>query len=473
MGVFFIINSVCEPGTSQRQDTRQARLFVENCVHTAMKVALINSRQDIAGCNIRHHIEQCLAQSPEAGRAGNRTYEFFDVDGRLIHAEGVDTGIDADLLIFLSRHTSVNPAPVLTVHVTGNYRDAELGGRPRTLAPAAPAMMQATLRALARHCPEGYRVSYEVTHHGPTELFHPSFFVEIGSTEKEWADPAAGRAVADAVLEAVPLADAVPLIGFGGTHYAVRETGIALATRGAFGHVAHTREIAALDEEMIRSMIEKSGAVAAYIDRKALDHATLSHLLDILDRIPVLRLSESEIAALGHLPWETCRAVQELAGTVGPGTRCYIHALAGSGPLTLIALDPVLLAEAVKAGEADLIRGFEAFSLAHLATQDNRLLPQFVVFCKDSSQIINALNTLCVKIIRSREITATERDCLIIRKVRFDPEKARELGIPAGPAYRQLALGQAIEHDGRVILPEMVSVRTETKIHIPGLEKNS
>ena len=135
-------------------------------------------------------------------------------------------------------------------------------------------MMQATLRALARHCPGNYRVSYEITHHGPTGLTHPSFFVEIGSTEKEWADRGCRPAVAEAVLE-VTLTNAVPLIGFGGTHYAVRETGISLATRGAFWHIAHTREIASLDEDMCRSMIERSGAVAAYIDRKALDHACL------------------------------------------------------------------------------------------------------------------------------------------------------------------------------------------------------
>ena len=438
-----------------------------------MKVALINSRQDIAGCNIRHHIEQCLARNPPPACGQGRTYEFFEVDGRLIHAEGVDTGIDADLVIFLSRHSSVNPVPVLTVHVTGNYRDAELGGNPHTLAPAAPAMMHAVLRALARHCPEGYRVSYEVTHHGPTGLSHPSFFVEIGSTEKEWADPAAGRAVAEAVLDATAPDGAVPLVGFGGTHYAVRETEIALATRGAFGHIAHTREIAALDEEMIRSMIEKSGAAAAYIDRKALDHAALLHLLGILDRIPVLRLSESEIAALGHLSWETYCAVRALAATVSPHARCFIHALDGAGPLAVVSVDPVLLAEAKKSDEPALIHGFSPLSVVHLTTEDNVLLPQFVVFRKDSSEIINALNTLCVKIIRSKEITATERDCLIISKVRFDPRKARELGIPAGPAYRKLALGQAVEHDGRVILPEMVSVRTEIKIHIPGLEKNS
>ena len=438
-----------------------------------MKVALIHSRQDIAGCNIRHHIEQCLTRDSVPAQGSGRIYSFFDVDGRLIHAEGVDAGIDADVVIFLSRHTSVNPEPVLTVHATGNYRDAELGGSPRTLAPAAPPMMQATLRALARHCPGGYRVSCEVTHHGPTGLSHPSFFVEIGSTEKEWADPATGRAVADAVLEAVPLTNAVPLIGFGGTHYAVRETQIALATRGAFGHIAHTREIPAIDEEMCRSMIEMSGAVAAYIDRKALDHASLDRIAGLLDRMGIIRLSESEIAALGHLSWDTYRAVRELTGTVAPGTRCYIHTLEGAGPLALISLDPVLLAEAAKAGEADLIRGFENLALAHLATQDNRLLPQFVVFRKDSSILINALNTLCVKIIRNRESTATENDCLIIRKVRFDPGKARELGVPAGPAFRQLAAGQAVEHDGQVITPDRVSVTSETRIHIPGLENYS
>ncbi|WP_292424947.1 D-aminoacyl-tRNA deacylase [Methanoregula sp.] len=438
-----------------------------------MKVALINSHQDIAGCNIRHHIEQCLATSPGTGQKGDRTYEFFEVDGRLIYAEGVDAGIDADLVIFLSRHSSVNPVPVLTVHVTGNYGVAELGGSPRTLPLAAPEMMQATLRALARHCPEGYQVSYEVTHHGPTGLVHPSFFVEIGSTEKEWGDPVAGRAVAEAVLGAEPV-NAIPLIGIGGTHYAPRETAIALATRGAFGHIASSRrQVAALDREMVQAMVRESGAVAAYIDRKAVTHPDLERLTAILDALAIPRLSESEIASLGHLSWETYSAVRALALTVSPNTRCFIHALDGTGPLAAVSLDPALLTEAKKADEPALIRDLGSLSVVHLTDENNVLLPQFVVFRKDSSEIINALNTLCVKIIRSKEITATERDCLIIRKVRFDPEKARELGIPAGPAYRQLALGQAVEHDGRVILPEMVSVRTETKIHIPGLEKNS
>ncbi|MFA4849599.1 MAG: D-aminoacyl-tRNA deacylase [Methanoregula sp.] len=436
-----------------------------------MKVALVNSRQDKAGVNIRHHIEQLLAADPARHEQG-RTYEFFEVEGRLIHAEDVDERIDADLVIFLSRHSSVNPVPVLTVHVTGNFGTAALGGSDRTLAPAAPAMMQATLRALAKHCPEGYRVSYEVTHHGPTSLHHPSFFVEIGSTQKEWIDPHAGKAVAKAVLDAV-LLNAVPLIGFGGTHYAVRQTEIALSSRGAFGHIAHTREIAGLDNEMIRRMQEQSGAVAAYIDRKALDRDALNQVSGMLDQLAIPRLSESEISAMGHLSWNTYRSVRAMAEAVSSGARCYIHDLSGDGSLSLIRANPILIAETAKSDEPGLIKDLDKLPVVHLSTRDNRLLPDFITYEEHSSQIINDLNTLCVKIIRNKEITATESDHLIITKVRFDPQKAREMGVPPGPAYKKLAAGQSIEINGQVITPAMVSLRSETDIHIPGLEKFS
>jgi D-aminoacyl-tRNA deacylase len=438
-----------------------------------MKVALINSRQDKAGMNIRYHIEQLLNTIVSGGdQDHNRTYDFYDVAERLIHVEHIDTQIDADLLIFLSRHYSANPVPVLTVHVTGNFGAAEVGGTPRTLAPAAPAMMQATLRALRKYCPEGYRVSYEVTHHGPTGLSHPSFFVEIGSTEKEWTDPVAARAVAESVLSASPM-NPVPLIGFGGTHYATRETEIALTTRGAFGHIAHTREIPMLDEELVQAMMAKSGAVAAYIDRKALDREELRNLTGMLNRLSILRLSESEIMAMGHLSWDTYQAVRDRAERVSSGARCYIHDLKGEGTLCMVRVNPDLLGETVKSDETALIQSLDNLPVVHLSTHDNRLLPEFITFEDHSSQIINDLNTLCVKIIRNKEITATEKDTLIIHKVRFDPQKARELGVPAGPSYKHLVAGQEVVINGRVITPDMVSSCSEIKIHIPGLEKFS
>lgn len=95
-----------------------------------MRIALVNSRQDKAGLNIRHHIESLLGDRTGSWQRPGYSYQFFDTEDRLIHAGQIDRGMDADLIIFLSRHTSVNPVPVLTVHVTGNYRAAELGGEP-------------------------------------------------------------------------------------------------------------------------------------------------------------------------------------------------------------------------------------------------------------------------------------------------------------------------------------------------------
>ena len=183
----------------------------------------------------------------------------------------------------------------------------------------------------------------------------PSFFVEIGSTEKEWTDPVAGRAVAESVLSAVPQ-DPIPLVGFGGTHYAARETEIALTSRGAFGHIAHTREVPALDEAMVRAMMEKSGAVAAYIDRKALAREDLNRLSGMLDTLQVTRLSESEITALGRLSWDSYCTMRKMAGAVSPGSRCFVHALSGPGTPVLVRANPVLLAETVKNGRAGPVK---------------------------------------------------------------------------------------------------------------------
>ncbi len=281
-----------------------------------MKVALINSAQDSAGVNIKKQIQALLDEPTDTIGTAGRTYEFHEVGGRLIYADRVDRDIEADLIIFLSRHASVNPDPVLTVHVTGNLREADLGGSPRALPPADPVMMQAVLRQLATRCPAGYRASYEVTHHGPTDLRTPSFFVEIGSTEKEWVDVSAGHAVALSVLAATPV-DAIPLIGFAGNHYAARQTEIALTSRGAFGHIAHSREAGSLDNAMIRMMQEKTGAVAAYIDKKAIAKEELHQLILQLGALGIVRLTGSEISDMGVLSFPRCPLPCPRNGTRG------------------------------------------------------------------------------------------------------------------------------------------------------------
>ncbi|MDD1670916.1 MAG: D-tyrosyl-tRNA(Tyr) deacylase, partial [Methanomicrobiales archaeon] len=437
-----------------------------------MRVAVINSAQDQAGRNIRRHLEELLRSSPP-GRSGEGggavSFAFHEVEGRLIHADGIDREYPADLILFISRHTSRDPSPVLTVHVTGNLAGADLGGRPRSLPPACPSWMQAILRELRARAPPGYAVSYEVTHHGPTELATPSLFVEIGSTSVEWADPRAGRAVAESILAARP-EGAVNLVGFGGNHYAARETEIGCTSRGAFGHIAHSREVPGLDREMAALMRDRSRAVAAYIDRKALDPREVSRLEGILGELGLPVLSEGELGSLGRMEWQSWLAARSLAKSMSPHSRLHPHDLTSLGQPVPVELDPALVTEAARADEGRLLAGLDALPVVHLSAGGKGFLPLFITGEEERERVIHGLINLCVKIIIERQDAAVEGDRLILRRSRFDPEKARGLGVPKGPLFGRLQAGEAISLDGRVITPAMVQTARVSEIHIPGLE---
>lgn len=179
-------------------------------------------------------------------------------------------GIAPELVVYLSKHRSESRTPSLTVHPIGNPAGAEFGGRATTLVPAAPGWMTAALRNLRREAAGlAYAVTYEATHHGPF-LETPTFYIEQGSTEKEWADRAASDAIARALIDLEPL-DAPAAIGIGGGHYVPRHSDLAFGKRIAFGHLLPAYVLANLADEVLTQAITKTpGAQIAYIHRKSL-----------------------------------------------------------------------------------------------------------------------------------------------------------------------------------------------------------
>jgi len=435
-----------------------------------MRIALINSRVDAAGVNIRDHLGVLLTEGGRWPLADDHELVFHEVAGRLIYQDRIDEEVDADLIVFISRHASAQPVPALTVHVTGNYEAADLGGEPGALAPAAPAWMHAILGNLAARAPEGYRVSYEVTHHGPTALATPSLFVEIGSTAAEWADPAAGRAVAESILAAAPQ-ETINLIGFGGTHYAVRQTAIALASRGAFGHIAPTRQIGALDLDLVRRMREASRAVAAYIDKKSLPAGEAARVERLLDGAGIPLLTESEIQEIGSLEWAAYLRVRALADEIAAGSRIRIHGLIGQGTPVPVDVNRDLVEETVKSDKTGLITALDGLPVVHLSKGSTEVLPTFIGFACGSSRLASDITTLCVKLLLIFEDAVIDGDHLVLQKVRFDPGKARRLGVPQGPLFAMLAGGKAVEIGGQTITPDAVQTTSTKRIHIPGLER--
>ena len=171
-----------------------------------------------------------------------------------IHDERVDLRLPHELregrvtLVFPSIHRSEQNVECLTVHPLGNTGPAaEVGGRPRTLAPTDPRRMVAVLRRLDEAARAvGLSATFEATHHGP-ELALPAFFVEIGYGLA--AEPSEGAVgiLAEVIPEIVAdPADRVA-VGVGGGHYAPHFTALALRRRWAFGHILSRHALEKID----------------------------------------------------------------------------------------------------------------------------------------------------------------------------------------------------------------------------------
>lgn len=172
-----------------------------------------------------------------------------------IRAEGIDgrlkaAGLEFDRIVFLSKHRSESARPTLTAHPVGNPAAAEFGGAPGRLGPTDGVLLTSALRALAvargLHAYSA-EVSFEATHHGPL-LETPSIFLELGSSEKEWEDPAGHAVLADAALALLrPLPKFPVVVGLGGGHYGPRFTEAALTKSVHFAHMIPAHHAKAID----------------------------------------------------------------------------------------------------------------------------------------------------------------------------------------------------------------------------------
>ncbi len=435
------------------------------------RVCAISSRADPAGSRIHAHLEDLIRKGTVRNDSWDPEFIHIRTGDRLIHADYIDRDIDAGLILFLSRHASVRPVPLLTVHVTGNIGGAELGGLPGHLPPASPVLMKAVLVSLAGHAPPGYGVSYEMTHHGPTELETPSFFVEVGSTEKEWNDDNAARAAALAILTARPEPDQVTLVGFGGTHYSPRQTEIALRSRAAFGHMVPSRQAGSLTPSLVSRMAEASGAAAAYIDRKSFKAEELASLSALVRKAGLPVVTGSEITNLGSLGMDTYLKIRDLARNAVKGGTVSPNGLVGQGEPVVVDIGEDLARAALQADPGALSEGLSKVPAACVRSGKSPVTGRFITFEPLEAHVRHDLIRLCVSIILSKEKASISGDTLIIQRRRFDPGKARNLGIPSGPLYGMLRSGETVRIGGEEVTPDMVMGEEPERFTIPGLSR--
>jgi D-aminoacyl-tRNA deacylase len=237
-------------------------------------ILLVASNKDVASLNIKKQVlthypfRECSEKFQEnptyEASISNRNVRLATLNTESVYAQDTTTFFsNLELVIFISRHSSLSGTPTLSVHTPGNLGEAELGGIPRKVSVSPANAMRDTLKAMARLKQEmqlDYEVSYECTHHGPS-LNVPTMFSELGSSAKQWNDIKAAEAVAHATMEAVSRFGNFPakaVLGIGGPHYQSKFTRVALESDVAFGHMIPKYAIPAVDSELLKQCIGRT-----------------------------------------------------------------------------------------------------------------------------------------------------------------------------------------------------------------------
>jgi len=268
-------------------------------------ILIVASSKDVASSNIKRQIlDHYSFRTTTENFQGDLVYDT-DIDGRHVRVVTLkDEGVYAqnlthffaelELVIFISRHSSVSGTPTLSVHTPGNLSVAELGGFPKRVSVSPANAMRDALKAMMLFKEEmhlDYEVSYECTHHGPS-LDLPAMFAELGSSPKQWNDLKAAEAVAHATMKAISKfgeSRATVVLGIGGPHYNGKFTRIALESEIAFGHMVPKYAIPYIDAEVLGQCMEKTLEKVEYavLDWKGIKGEHKSKLVEILKEMNI------------------------------------------------------------------------------------------------------------------------------------------------------------------------------------------
>ncbi|WP_049996781.1 D-aminoacyl-tRNA deacylase [Halococcus sediminicola] len=440
-------------------------------------LGIVVSRADAASVTIGEQLRECIDweritdDSRPDGAGGGTVYRAPGIELREFDELHLDlTNVakaftDPRLVAFVSKHAG-DTGRLLTAHHTGNFGPAEAGGEDGEFATACPNAHSEVLASLAEYAPANYEVGMECTHHGPTAVGVPSMFVELGSSESEWSDPAGARAVARAVID---LRDVAPrrerqLVGFGGGHYVPRFERIVGKTDWAVGHIGADWALDAMgsvDEDVLRRAFERSGA------NRALVEGERPELERTVERLGYELVGETWLRETTGVPLDVVAEAEERLTTIEQGLRFGAPATEGGiEDAERWRLPGDLLAEAEGIDAAAVRETVEHRALAFETEQSGtRIGGRALVNEAGREAILDALVALLGEKYHDVE---REDGRVVVHETAFSPERAHEMGVPEGPAFGRLADGESVTVDGRAIDPEIVHVECERRFSFDG-----
>ncbi|MGZ5520498.1 MAG: D-aminoacyl-tRNA deacylase [Halobacteriota archaeon] len=454
-----------------------------------MHAAIICSELDAASQNVARHLLKRVpwarcSEGPVQWTYGN--FQLLVTKGRLIKQEALGRELNADLLIFASRHQSEKrKGPVFTAHFTGNIEGSQQVAP--TLACAAPRALKLVVERLKRL--SSIEVLVEVTHHCPCAIETPSLFVEIGSSKSEWTNEALGDTMAQAILSLdSPLLNSqcVTAVGFGGPHYALRHTDVLLGSNICFGHIFAEYQLERLSPAIVQEAFEKSRAQFAHFDRKQMG-AERDRLLSIVHNLDYEVLRKGDIEDHGDVSWELylkIRRALRLCGVVLDGMRIRVSASLRDSldAYTLsmnyfefkrLELNTAIIKLACAVDHDSFKHLIEIEKIVYLERKDGNILDIFVPAEFNLQDVTSALLLGCMEILKKRyDVEYSQRKSkLYISERKFNARLARSLGVAEGPLFAKLAHGEPIRINSKVIKPEDVFTKVKKAFDVATADK--
>ena len=230
---------------------------------------LVAYKDDPAGNNMAKFMSKNLEKTDSIFRG--KKFDILIISSPTISADWLDEKFDYDSYVFLSKHAAESGTLALTCHSTGNFDIAKFGGNSKQVAIPFPSFQKTYLQNLwkERDNFDGFQITIEATHHGPTNLTKPCIFVEIGTTQKQWNDIELCNSIAQ-IIEgtfAEDLREFPNAVCFGGTHYSEKFTNEIINGKFALGTIVPKHAIEFLDESLFHHVIERNiGAETALLD---------------------------------------------------------------------------------------------------------------------------------------------------------------------------------------------------------------
>ncbi|MFQ3318604.1 MAG: D-aminoacyl-tRNA deacylase [Natronomonas sp.] len=436
-------------------------------------LAVVVSRADSASEHVGEHLLELASWTEHEddtradGKGGGTYYrtdgiELRTFDDLHLHLDGVAAAFDdPEMLVFASRHSG-DTGPLLTAHATGNFGPAEYGGGEGSLARAAPNALKVVRHAFDDHAPDRYDTGVECTHHGPSTVGCPSLFVELGSDEEQWADPAGAEAVARSILDlrgVNPTADRA-VVGFGGNHYAPRFDRILTETDWGVGHIAANWALEEMGDPtdswaVLTKAFRASGTKYALIDG---GHPDLG---GVIDELGFETVSETWLRETTGVDLELVEQLEGELSTVDEGLRFGDPATEHEGGFVVEEAPEELLEEAngINSDAADAIA---ADVLAYETLEGASLVGDRVALAS-AGDYRDIVNDLAAVLEAKYDTVEVGDEAVVARREAFDPDLAREAGVEEGPAFGRLSAGESVEVRGETVTPDDVRSARERR----------